>query len=84
MYSNGTWVVNNPVPPSESRWGSFNELELNNKKKLTEIPIKRTTQYIVSIRQDKYEKSYLKKGVNLPKSYEALARAVGKYMIDKK
>lgn len=56
----------------------------NQKKKLTEIPIKRTTQYIVSIRQDKYEKSYLKKGVNLPKSYEALARAVGKYMIDKK
>jgi putative endopeptidase len=29
--------VNNPVPPSESRWGSFNELELNNKKKLTLI-----------------------------------------------
>lgn len=37
MYSNGTWVANNPVPPSESRWGSFNELELNNKTKLTEI-----------------------------------------------
>ena len=37
MFSNGTWVVNNPVPPSESRWGSFNELELNNKKKLTII-----------------------------------------------
>jgi putative endopeptidase len=37
MFSNGTWVVNNPVPPSESRWGSFNELELNNKKKLTLI-----------------------------------------------
>ncbi len=37
MFSNGSWVVNNPVPPSESRWGSFNELELNNKKKLTEI-----------------------------------------------
>lgn len=37
MYSNGTWVANNPVPPSESRWGSFNELELNNKEKLTQI-----------------------------------------------
>jgi putative endopeptidase len=37
LFSNGTWVVNNPVPPSESRWGSFNELELNNKVKLTEI-----------------------------------------------
>ncbi len=37
LFSNGTWVANNPVPPSESRWGSFNELELNNKIKLTEI-----------------------------------------------
>ncbi len=37
MYSNGTWVANNPVPPSESRWGSFNELELNNKIKLKSI-----------------------------------------------
>lgn len=37
MFSNGTWVINNPVPPSESRWGSFNELEISNNKKLTEI-----------------------------------------------
>lgn len=35
MYANGTWVKNNPVPPSESRWGSFNELERENQKKLT-------------------------------------------------
>ena len=37
QFSNGTWIANNPVPPSESRWGSFNELELNNKLKLTQI-----------------------------------------------
>jgi putative endopeptidase len=37
LFSNGTWVANNPVPPSESRWGSFNELELSNKAKLTKI-----------------------------------------------
>lgn len=37
LFSNGTWIARNPVPPSESRWGSFNELELNNKIKLTEI-----------------------------------------------
>ena len=37
MFSNGTWVKKNPVPPSESRWGSFNELEQNNKIKLTAI-----------------------------------------------
>ena len=37
LFSNGEWVKNNPVPPSESRWGSFNELDKNNKEKLTRI-----------------------------------------------
>lgn len=37
LYSNGTWVKKNPIPPSESRWGSFNELEIENTKKLTGI-----------------------------------------------
>lgn len=37
MFANGTWVKNNPVPASESRWGSFNELEQRNKKVLLEI-----------------------------------------------
>jgi len=37
MYANGTWIKNNPVPPSESRWGSFNELDQSNMKKLTAI-----------------------------------------------
>ncbi len=36
-FSNGTWTKNNPVPASESRWGSFNELDQSNKAKLTEI-----------------------------------------------
>lgn len=36
-FANGTWVKNNPVPASESRWGSFNELDQANKNKLTEI-----------------------------------------------
>ena len=25
-YANGTWLKNNPIPPEESRWGSFNAL----------------------------------------------------------
>ncbi len=37
LFSNGTWIANNPVPPSESRWGSFNELDKSNKEKLTSI-----------------------------------------------
>ncbi|MDX1445958.1 M13 family metallopeptidase, partial [Lishizhenia sp.] len=36
-YANGTWVKNNPVPASESRWGSFNELDKENKTKLKAI-----------------------------------------------
>ena len=37
LFSNEEWIKNNPIPPSESRWGSFNELEQNNKEKLTKI-----------------------------------------------
>lgn len=36
-FSNGTWITNNPVPASESRWGSFNELDKANKEKLTKL-----------------------------------------------
>lgn len=25
-YANGSWLKNNPVPPKETRWGSFNQL----------------------------------------------------------
>lgn len=37
LFANEEWIKNNPVPASESRWGSFNELEEDNNKKLTEI-----------------------------------------------
>jgi putative endopeptidase len=37
LYANGTWCKENPVPDSESRWGSFNELDKANKTKLTTI-----------------------------------------------
>jgi putative endopeptidase len=26
QYASGTWIKNNPVPPKETRWGSFNQL----------------------------------------------------------
>jgi putative endopeptidase len=26
QFANGNWIRNNPIPPAESRWGSFNEL----------------------------------------------------------
>ncbi len=37
LFANENWVLRNPVPNSESRWGSFNELDQANKKKLTVI-----------------------------------------------
>lgn len=30
MYANGTWLKNNPIPKSQTRWGSFNVLVENN------------------------------------------------------
>ena len=37
LFSNGKWIAKSKIPASESRWGIFNELEQNNKKKLTQI-----------------------------------------------
>lgn len=37
QFANGTWIKENPIPASESRWGSFNELEQQNQQKLTGI-----------------------------------------------
>jgi putative endopeptidase len=37
QYANGAWLKNNPVPETESRWGSFNELDENNYKALRGI-----------------------------------------------
>ena len=37
LYANGAWLKKNPVPPSETRWGSFNELVENNYKALHSI-----------------------------------------------
>ena len=37
LFSNGNWIQNNEIPASESRWGSFNELDRANKDKITKI-----------------------------------------------
>ncbi len=34
QFVNGSWIKNNPIPQEESRWGSFNEIEKQNKAKL--------------------------------------------------
>jgi putative endopeptidase len=36
-FCNGNWLKNNPVPANESRWGSMNELDISNKRKLIKI-----------------------------------------------
>jgi putative endopeptidase len=37
FYANGTWLKNNQIPATETRWGSFNELQENNYKALHEL-----------------------------------------------
>jgi putative endopeptidase len=37
QYANGNWVKNTPIPPSQSRWGSFNILAENNRDVSHEI-----------------------------------------------
>src|SRR5580698_9495704 len=34
LYANGTWIKDNPVPPSKTRWGSFDKLREDNLAKL--------------------------------------------------
>lgn len=36
-FANGTWVKNNPVPETESRWSNFNVLQESNNQKLKSI-----------------------------------------------
>ena len=37
LYANGNWIKNNPVPPSKTRWGSFNVLIDNNTERLHKL-----------------------------------------------
>lgn len=37
LFANGTWIAKTEIPSSESRWGSFNELEQQNNIKLKTI-----------------------------------------------
>jgi putative endopeptidase len=34
LYANGTWIKNNPVPASKTRWGSFDQLNQDNLARL--------------------------------------------------
>jgi putative endopeptidase len=37
LFANGSWIAKTDIPASESRWGSFNELEASNNEKLKQI-----------------------------------------------
>ena len=37
QYACGLWTANNPIPPDQSRWGRFNELEERNRRTLRDI-----------------------------------------------
>jgi putative endopeptidase len=36
-YANGNWMKNNPVPPSKTRWGSFDELREQSSQRLKSL-----------------------------------------------
>lgn len=69
LYSNGNWVKNNPVPKTESRWGSFNELERDNYVKIEKIfgdlknnvptPVNNGTPDIAGINLSNYYQSFI-------------------------
>lgn len=37
LYANGNWIKKNPVPASRTRWGSFDELRLENSKRISSL-----------------------------------------------
>lgn len=37
MYANGNWIKNNPIPDTEKRWGSFNELDKMHQDRLKKL-----------------------------------------------
>lgn len=37
LYTSGNWIKNNPIPETESRWGSFNELIESNNKNVKDL-----------------------------------------------
>lgn len=37
LYANGSWLKNNPPPPDQTRWGSFNQLVENNNNAVHEL-----------------------------------------------
>jgi putative endopeptidase len=37
QYVNGNWIKNNPIPPDQSRWGSFSELHERDLQELKQI-----------------------------------------------
>jgi endothelin-converting enzyme/putative endopeptidase len=43
QYACGTWLKNNPIPPDQSRWGRFDELQENNREVLHQIAEKDAT-----------------------------------------
>ncbi len=65
QFANGTWVKNNPVPASESRWGSFNELDRSNKSKLTAILEKAASAKAEKGTQDQILGDYYSSFINM-------------------
>ncbi|MFM8595798.1 MAG: M13 family metallopeptidase [Flavobacteriales bacterium] len=67
IFANGTWIANTTIPASESRWGSFNELEQQNNIKLKTILEDAAQNQGAKGSQNQILGAYYKSFVNLEK-----------------
>ncbi|MDI9358540.1 MAG: M13 family metallopeptidase [Phycisphaerales bacterium] len=51
LWANGNWIKNHPVPPTESRWGSFAEIQESNYSDLKKI-LEASVQYVSNPNSD--------------------------------
>jgi putative endopeptidase len=82
QFANGTWCKNNPVPNSESRWGSFNELDKQNKTVLRDILTKAANENATKGSQNQilgdYFSAFLDVNSRTEKGYGAIKDRISK------
>ncbi|MFA6415075.1 MAG: M13 family metallopeptidase [Candidatus Paceibacterota bacterium] len=67
-YANGTWLAKNPIPPHESRWGSFVMLRYDTEKKLRTLVTKvQKKQHLTAGSPEQMVRDFYRSGLDMPK-----------------
>ena len=70
-YVNGGWLQKNPIPPHESRWGSFHMLRYDTEKKLRSIVTKlQAKKHLAVGSADQMVRDFYLSGLNMAKRNE--------------